>query len=147
MKILIDADGCPVVNITVEIAKKNDVKCIVLCDTSHIFNFEDVEVITVPRGADSVDFKMVNIVSEKDIVITQDYGLAALCLAKKAIALNQNGMEYNEFNIDSLLLFRHISREIRMAGGKTKSVKKRSHEQDKEFAKVLEDIISRIIMK
>ena len=146
MKILVDADGCPVVDIAVEIAKKMQVECIILCDTSHVFNFDDVEIITVPRGADSVDFKIVNMVNENDIVITQDYGLAAMCLAKKGIPINQDGMEYNEFNIDSLLLSRHTSREIRMAGGRTKGAKKRIKAQNEAFEKALEDMIQRISM-
>lgn len=141
MKILIDADGCPVVNIAVNIAKEKSVECIILCDTSHVFNIDDVQIITVPRGADSVDFKIVNIINKDDIVITQDYGLAAMCLSKKARTINQDGMEYDEKNIDGLLFSRHISREIRMAGGRTKGMKKRTKEQDKKFSEMLERII------
>ena len=141
MKILIDADGCPVVNIAVKIAKERNIECIILCDTSHIFDIDDVEVITVPRGADSVDFKIVNMINENDVIVTQDYGLAAMCLAKKGIVINQDGMEYTEKNIDGLLFSRHISREVRMAGGRTKGTKKRTKEQDKEFSKKLEKII------
>lgn len=141
MKILIDADGCPVVDIAVKIAKENNIECIILCDTSHVFDFENVEVIIVPRGADSVDFKIVNMINENDIIITQDYGLAAMCLAKKGIPINQDGMEYNEKNIDSLLFSRHIAKEVRMAGGRMRGMKKRTKGQDKEFERVLQRMI------
>lgn len=141
MKILIDADGCPVVDIAVKISKERNIECIILCDTSHIFDIDDVEVITVPRGADSVDFKIVNMINENDVIVTQDYGLAAMCLAKKGIVINQDGMEYTEKNIDGLLFSRHISREVRMAGGRTKGAKKRTKEQDKEFSEKLDKII------
>lgn len=144
MKILIDADGCPVVDIAVKIAKENNIECIILCDTSHVFEIENVEVITVPRGADSVDFKIVNMIDGNDIIITQDYGLAAMCLAKKGIPINQDGMEYNEKNIDSLLFSRYIAKEVRMAGGRLKGMKKRTKEQDTTFKEVLEKIIKKI---
>ena len=84
MKILIDADGCPVVDSAVSISNKHNIECIILCDTSHIINKQGAKTITVSKGADSVDFALVNMVSPGDIVITQDYGLAAMCLAKCA---------------------------------------------------------------
>lgn len=133
MKILIDADGCPVVDITVRVAKENNIKCIILCDTSHTFNYDEVETIVVSKGADSADFKIVNMLCKGDIVITQDYGLATMCLAKKAIPINQDGMVYNDLNIDSLLFSRYISKKIRMSGGRLKGPKKRTEEQDKRF--------------
>ena len=88
MKILIDADGCPVTKIAIKIAQKFNIKVIIFCDTSHQFNFDDVKVITVDKGSDSADFALVNAASEKDIVITQDYGLAAMALSKKRDCYN-----------------------------------------------------------
>lgn len=137
MQILIDADGCPVVDITIKIAKQNKVKCVIICDTAHIFEREGVETITVSKGADSVDFELVNRVQEGDIVITQDYGLAAMCLAKKAVVVSQNGMQYHENNIDALLLQRHTAKKIRMAGGRLKGSAKRTKEQDFAFQEIL----------
>ena len=39
MRILIDADGCPVTNIAVSISKSHGLECIIVCDSSHIFNY------------------------------------------------------------------------------------------------------------
>ena len=134
MKLLIDADACPVVDIAIDCAQKYDVeKAVLLCDTSHLIERECAETIVVSKGADSADFALVNLVKAGDVVITQDYGLAAMCLAKKAHVLNQNGLIFNEFNIDSLLAQRHISKKIRMAGGRTKGPSKRTKEQDEAF--------------
>ena len=138
MKILIDADGCPVVDITVKIAKENNIKCIIFCDTSHTFNYDEIETIVVSKGADSTDFEIVNMVQDGDIVITQDYGLATMCLAKKGIPINQDGMVYNDSNIDSLLFSRYISKKVRMSGGRVKGPKKRTEEQDKHFQLTLQ---------
>jgi uncharacterized protein YaiI (UPF0178 family) len=141
MTILIDADGCPVVDITVSLANRHDIECIILCDTSHVFNKPGALSVTVSKGADSVDFALVNMVKAGDIVITQDYGLAAMCLAKKAIALNQNGMVYNDSNIDSLLEARYAAKKIRSAGGRLKGPGKRTAKQDRSFEQTLAELI------
>ena len=137
MKILIDADGCPVVDLTVRIAAKHGIKCTILCDTSHEFKRDGAETIVVEKGADSVDFKIVNLVGEGDIVVTQDYGLAAMCLARKAVPLSQNGMVYTDKNIDQLLFTRYVSKKIRNAGGRMKGPSKRTAEQDEAFEAAL----------
>ncbi len=141
MRILIDADGCPVVDLTVRLAKKYGIECTILCDTSHEFNRDGAKTVVVEKGADSVDFKIVNLVGEGDIVVTQDYGLAAMCLARKAIPVSQNGLVYTDKNIDQLLFTRYVSKKIRNAGGRMKGPSKRTPEQDKAFKAVLERLI------
>ena len=142
MKILIDADGCPVVKISVEIAEQYSIPAIIICDTSHEIFSDYAEIITVGKGADSADFKLVNMTGENDIVVTQDYGLAAMCLAKKAHVLSQNGLIYTADNIDSLLLSRHTAKKIRNAGGRLKGNPKRTKQQDKDFETALISIIN-----
>ena len=94
MNILIDADGCPVVDLTLQIAKQFSVPVIILCDASHQIEREGAQTLVFDKGADSVDFALVNRVKPGDVVVTQDYGLASMCLAKCARVLNQNGLEY-----------------------------------------------------
>ncbi len=141
MKILIDADGCPVVKLTVQIAKKMNIRCIIISDTSHEFSSDYAETFTVDKGADSADFKIVNMAQKDDIVITQDYGLASMCLAKSAKAISQNGMVYDDFNIGGLLESRHTAKKIRNSGGRLKGPAKRTAEQDNEFVRVLESML------
>lgn len=142
MRILIDADGCPVVDRTVSIARKSQVECLILCDTSHYFEKEGATTLTFSKGADSVDFALVNLLRPGDIVVTQDYGLAAMCLARNARVLNQDGMEYTDDNIDSLLLARHTAKKIRNGGGRLKGMPRRKAEQDEAFERALRGIIS-----
>ena len=101
MEILIDADGCPVVDQTIRIAEKNGIHVTILCDTSHEFSREEARTITVSKGADSVDFALVNAVKAGDIVVTQDYGLAAMCLARNALPMNQAAMRNTGENNDT----------------------------------------------
>lgn len=82
MQILIDADGCPVVDLTISIAREHQLECLIFCDTSHVFEKAGAKTLTFSKGADSVDFALVNRVQRNDLVITQDYGLAAMCLSR-----------------------------------------------------------------
>jgi len=141
MRILIDADGCPVVDTAVWMAKQNNIECLIICDTSHIFEKEGATTITVSKGPDSVDFALVNMVQTGDIVITQDYGLAAMCLARRGTAISQNGMIYDDSNMDVLLFARYSAKKIRNSGGRIKGPAKRTTDQDRQF----EDVLVRLI--
>ncbi len=137
MRILIDADGCPVTKIAIKAAKQFNIEPIIFCDTSHIFNYNDVKVITVGKGADSADFALVNQIEEKDIVVTQDYGLAAMALSKKGMPITQNGMVITNGNIDFLLATRYSAKKTRMAGKHLKGPSKRTQKQNEDFEKAL----------
>ncbi|MEG2212959.1 MAG: DUF188 domain-containing protein, partial [Clostridiales bacterium] len=141
MKILIDADGCPVVDCCVNIAQQYGLPCLILCDTAHEITRTGAETHIFATGADSVDYALVNLTVQGDIVITQDYGLAAMCLARLAKPMDQNGQIYDDNNIDALLLARHTARKIRSSGGKLTGPKKRKPEQDTRFAQALIKLI------
>ena len=133
MKLLIDADGCPVVNIAVKLSKEAGIPCMILCDTAHEFHRDGAETLVFDKGADSVDFALVRRIESGDIVITQDYGLASMCLARRARVLHQDGWEYTADNIDALLFQRHAARKHRASGGRFKGPKKRTPNQDAAF--------------
>ena len=116
MTILIDADGCPVVDLTLQIAKRFVVPVIILCDTAHQIEREGAQTLVFDKGADSVDFALVNRVKPGDVVVTQDYGLASMCLARCARVLNQNGLEYTADNMDALMLRRYENKKLLRAG-------------------------------
>lgn len=143
-RVLIDADGCPVVDEAVSLARQNGVACLILCDTSHHFEKEGAQTMVFSKGADSVDFALVNLVRPGDIVITQDYGLAAMCLARLAHVINQDGMAYTGHNIDSLLMARHTAKKIRAAGGRLKGPSKRTAAQDKAFVETLTSLLKKL---
>lgn len=132
-KILVDADACPVKQIIEEIAKQYGIEVIMFIDTSHELSSDYSKIITVSKGKDAADFAIVNMVLKNDIVVTQDYGVATMSLAKHALVLNQNGLIYTDQNIDKLLFERHIAQKIRRSGGKTSNAKKRSQENDIKF--------------
>lgn len=145
MKVLIDADGCPVVDIAVRLCKHFHIPCVLLCDTAHILQRDGAETLVFDKGADSVDFALVNRVEKGDIVITQDYGLASMCLARTDRVLHQDGWAYTPDNIGALLFQRHASREYRAAGGRFKGPSKRKPDQDKTFAQALERLLQQTV--
>lgn len=147
MRILIDGDGCPVINLVIKIGKQFGIEVIIMCDTSHIFNRDGAKTMVFSKGSDSVDFALINLVKKSDIVITQDYGLAAMAINKAYCVLNQNGLIYSNDNIDGLLHNRYISKKIRQSGGRTKGPKKRSKEDDTKFENSLIAICEEVITK
>lgn len=141
--ILVDADGCPVVDLTIKIAKQYDFPVTLFCDTAHNMQRDGAETIMVSKGMDAVDFVLVNRVKPGDIVITQDYGLAAMVLAKRGLVMDQNGREYTNENIDQLLHSRHIAKKIRQAGGRMKGPKKRRNEDNESFEQRFNELCSK----
>lgn len=145
MKVLVDADACPVVDIVVKLCEEFQITCVLLYDTAHALHREGVQTLVFDKGADSVDFALVNRVTPGDIVITQDYGLASMCLAKRAKILHQDGWEYTEYNITGLMEQRHAARKFRMAGGRTKGPAKRRPEQDNAFHNALRKLLQQSV--
>lgn len=141
MKILVDADGCPVKSIIVRIAKEYELPVIMFTDTSHIIDDEYSRVIVVGKGYNSADFALINSVDRGDIIVTQDYGVATMVLSKRAYAINQNGLIYTNENMDRLLFQRYLSQKVRRAGGKTSNPKKRKREDNERFERAFKDLI------
>ena len=139
--VLIDADGCPVVDLTIRICRACSVPVLILCDTAHRIERDGAETMVFDKGADSVDFALVNRVRPGDVVITQDYGLAAMCLSRRVRVLSQNGLEYTADNIEGLLEQRHHNKKLLRAGKHLKGPAKRTKEQDEAFGVAMEGIL------
>ena len=142
MTIYIDADACPVIRIAEDIARKRGIPVTLLCDTHHQLHSDYSTVKVIGAGADAVDLALINLCRRGDIVITQDYGVAALALGKGAKAIHQSGRRYTDENIDGLLMERHLARKARRRGKHPlKGPPKRTEEDDKRFAESFERMI------
>ena len=104
MTIYVDADACPVKQIVERIAEQYGIPLIFLCDTSHTLSPAYGEVRVIGEGADAVDLALINLCHAGDIVVSQDYGVAALALGKKCYCIHQSGRWYTDDNIDTLLM-------------------------------------------
>ena len=143
IRILVDADACPVVGIGENIAVRHGVPVTLLCDTNHVLSSQTSEVRIIGAGADAVDFALVNLCKQGDIVVTQDYGVAAMALGKGAHAIHQSGRIYTQGNIDQLLFERHLAKKQRSAKGKhhLKGPRKRTAEDDERFSAAFERLL------
>ena len=141
MRILVDADACPVKKIIVELASKNGIEVLMFFDNAHVYEDEYSKVFIIDKGADSVDYFLINRALPNDIVVTGDYGLASMALAKKTFPISPRGLIYNEENIMGLLTQRAFSQKLRKHKN-LKGPKKRVSNDDEKFRKSLNDIIS-----
>lgn len=142
MTVYIDADACPVIRIAEDIARRHGIPVTLLCDTNHRLTSGYSTVSVIGAGADAVDLALINLCRRGDIVITQDYGVAALALGKGAKAIHQSGRRYTNENIDSLLMERHLARKARRSGKHhLKGPAKRTADDDARFAQSFEQMI------
>ena len=143
MKIFVDADACPVVRIVEKVAKKQNTEVYLLCDTNHVLQSDYSEVKIIGAGADAVDVALINLAKRGDIVVTQDYGVAAMALGKGCFCIHQSGRWYTNENIDQLLMERHMAKEARRASSKhhLKGPRKRTKEDDERFEESFQKLV------
>ena len=146
MTIYIDADACPVTRIAEDIARRHGIPVTLLCDTNHRLSSGYSTVRVIGAGADAVDIALINLCRRGDIVVTQDYGVAALALGKGARAIHQSGRRYTDENIDGLLMERHLAKKARRSGKHhLKGPAKRTEEDDRRFAESFEQLVTEAI--
>lgn len=131
MQIFVDADACPVVGVVESIAEKYYIPITLLCDTNHVLYSDYSEVTVVGAGADAVDYKLICICLKGDIVVSQDYGVAAMALSKGAYAIHQSGKWYTNENINQMLMERHLNKKAKRGSHKNhiKGPKKRGRKK------------------
>ena len=146
MTVYIDADACPVTKIAERIAKQYSVPVVLLCDTNHILSSDYSEIRVIGTGEDAVDIALINLCHRGDIVITQDYGVAALALGKGARAIHQSGKWFTDENIDGLLMERHMAKKARRSSKHhLKGPSKRTEEDDRKFEVSFERMLQEMI--
>ncbi|GAA0071407.1 YaiI/YqxD family protein [Clostridium sardiniense] len=145
MKIIIDGDACPSISKIENLAKEYAIEVNIFVDIHHFIQSDYSKVLIVDSGFQSVDMYVVNNSQNGDIVVTQDYGVAAMCLPRGVNVISPKGSIYTEKNIDLLLEQRHISQKIRKAGGRFKGPKKRTSEDEERLINNLRAIIEHSI--
>ena len=141
MRILVDADACPSIELITELAREKRIELILYVDTAHIISNDYAKVITLSKGFQSVDTFITNDIREKDILITQDFGLAVIALSKNANAIHPKGLIYTNDNINGLLFERHLNFKNRKKKIRTKNIKKRTKFDDLSLIKNLKKLM------
>lgn len=149
MKIYVDADACPVIRIIEKVAREQALDVILLCDTNHVLTSDYSKVKVIGAGADAVDFALIGLCRSGDIVVTQDYGVAAMALGKHAYANHQSGKWYTNHNIDQMLMERHLAKTARRKSSRhhLKGPKKRTIDDDIYFEESLLKLIKKARME
>lgn len=146
MKIYVDADACPVKDSIISIAKENQFPVVLIKSFAHYSNAsqpEGVETIYVDTGAEAADYRIMQLANSSDIIVTQDYGLASLGLAKGCTVIHHKGFLYTDNNIDQLLETRYASAMARKSGKRTKGPKAFTAEDEKKFSEAFRSILEK----
>ena len=143
MKILVDADACPrsALQICMRFGQKYDIPVWTVAGFNH--DIESDHHIMVGGDFQEADLKIMNLTEMGDVVVTGDWGLAAMVLGKGARCLSLVGREYRQEKIGFLLEEREVKAKLRRGGGRTKGPKKRTSEDDRRFESCLEKILLR----
>lgn len=145
MRIIVDADSCPVKDIIEEVAQEYLLPVVMVCNLNHNITSTYSEVIVVDGNSQAADLAIVNMTTAEDIIVTQDYGVASMVLGKKAHAISPCGRIYSLDNIDTLLMQRHINFKARQAGLRIPNTKKRNKLDDEKFRANLIKLIEKNI--
>lgn len=144
MTIIVDADACPVIPIIERVAKEKGIAVLLVTDTSHILQSDYSEILTVSQDPDAADYALINRARRGDLIVTQDYGVGAMALAKNCLAIHQNGHVYTNETIDQLLFQRHLSKKQRNSKqhrDHSSGHKKRTSIDDERFEKQLRELL------
>ena len=141
MRIIVDADACPktVLQICLELGRRYNIPVWTVASFNH--NIESNHHITVGDDSQEADIRIANLAGKGDIVVTQDWGLAAMVIGRQARCLSPDGREYQPENMSFLLEERELKAGYRRSGGRTKGPKKRSAENDRKFLEALKSMI------
>jgi len=119
----IDADACPVTREAISIARSRGISVVLVSNgTQNLAKYlgrAGVEAIQVSGGQDAADFAIIEVLAPRDVVVTQDIGLAAMVLGRGAYALSPRGRTFSMATIDAELAVRHAEQKHRRAGGRT----------------------------
>lgn len=120
MRLIIDGDACPNKAEIFKLAKEYQIEVILITSLSHYSDYQDCTYIVVDNLPQAADMAVINHTQTGDVVITQDYGLAAIVLKKGAQAVSPRGRIYRDEKMEELLLQRHLAQKERRSGGRVK---------------------------
>ena len=145
MKIIVDADACPknALQLCMALGKKYAVPVWTVASINH--HIVSDHHIVVDSDSQAADLKGFNLTEPGDIVVTQDWGLAAMALGKPAFCLSPVGREYRAETIEFLMEEREVKAKLRRGGGRTKGPAKRTGKDDQQFEACLQEILKRAL--
>jgi len=120
-RVVVDADACPVKSEIAHAVRSCGAAAVMVSSHAHVLTPEEaVTVVTVDASDQAADLYIANILTSRDVLVTGDYGLAAIGLSRGAAVLTPRGKEIRDDDIGGLLEQRHWSAKLRRGGKRTK---------------------------
>ena len=117
MRILVDADGCPVKQEIYRVARRYGLPVQVVANKwMQTPDIAGVAMVVVADAFDAADDWIAAHAGDDDIVVTADIPLAARCLQKGAVVLDPKGRRFTENDIGGALASRALSAHLRESG-------------------------------
>ncbi|NTW71876.1 MAG: hypothetical protein HGA49_06495 [Eubacteriaceae bacterium] len=143
VRIIVDSDSCPVKGEIRNLSQEYGVEAVFFASICHFSNnIHSDNTVYIDSGNQSVDNRIISILQPGDILVTNDYGLASIAIAKGNEALDFYGTHYHKDTIDLLLYQRYLSQKMRNEGMRSKPIRKRSKNADREFYNSLKKMLS-----
>lgn len=131
VKVIVDADACPSKDIIFRVSRECGARVVLVSSLAHVMTAPpDVEIRQTDSTPQAVDLVVANMARPGDVVVTQDWGLAAVCLGRGAAALAPTGQIYDPDNMGFMLEIRHDLARFRRGGGRQKGPRPRTTEDD-----------------
>ena len=118
VRILVDADACPVKEEIYRVAFRHSVAVVIVANS--YFRIPDHALITkqvVSDGFDAADDWIADTANPQSVVITNDILLADRCLRAGATVLGNNGKEFTSNSIGAAIATRAIMADLRAGIG------------------------------
>ncbi|RKP55619.1 DUF188 domain-containing protein [Cohnella endophytica] len=137
-RVVVDGDACPVKAEIARTVRSCGATALLVSSHAHVLVPEpSVDVVTVDASDQAADLYIANVLKGSDILVTGDYGLAALGLARGAAVLTPRGKMIGESDIEELLEQRHFSARMRRGGMRTKGPRAFTKEDRDRFQQKL----------
>jgi len=118
VKLLVDADACPVKDEVYRVARRHGLSVLVVANSQMTVPLDDAITLEVVGGRfDAADDTIVERAEPGDVVVSGDIALAARCLARGARVLSPSGRVFTEDGIGDDLATRDLLAHLR-GGGK-----------------------------
>ena len=117
LRILVDADACPVKDEVYKVAWRREVPVKVVSNAHlRVPSHPLVERVVVSDKFDAADDWIVEVADAKTVVITGDILLADRCLKKGATVIGHNGKPFTNASIGGAIATRAIMADLRAGG-------------------------------
>ncbi|UZK71028.1 YaiI/YqxD family protein [Sphingomonas sp. S1-29] len=145
MRILVDADACPVKDEVYRVAQRHGVSVAIVSNQRlRVPPLPFVERIVVSDSFDAADDWIAEAASPRAVVVTADILLADRALKAGAVVLSSNGKPFTTASIGGAIAVRAIMADLRAGGDQLGGPAPYSKQDRSRFLSALDDALVRL---